>query len=93
MNANESIYRGCGARERRTGSYGFCWSTNRTIARNFAELRQQAPGGAVVLETIAPPGAALFRRAAEGWFDEEEVVVDAYRLETVTIAERLAAPE
>lgn len=85
------LYRGCAARERRTGSYGFSWSTKNTIARSFAELRQRASGGAVVLETVAPPGAVLFRRDAEGWFDEEEVVVDPYRLETV--AERLTAPE
>lgn len=83
------LYRGCGARERRSGAYGFSWSTDKSTARMFAEPRQQIPGGGVVLETVAPPEAVLLVREPEDWFDEGEVVVDPFRLGRVKVVERL----
>lgn len=83
------LYRGCGAKERRSGAYGFSWSTDRETARVFAEQRRRLPQGAVVLQTVAPAEAILLVREPEDWFDEGEVVVDPYRLGRVTVVERL----
>ena len=81
------LFRGAGARERRHRRYGFSWTTQPEIARNFAEQRR--PFGAVILETTAPSEAILLVREEEGYFDEGEVLVDPFRLGLIRCIERL----
>ncbi|WP_192384090.1 hypothetical protein [Mesorhizobium silamurunense] len=83
------LYRGASARERRSASYGFSWSTDRTTARSFGEHWQRSANGGVLLETIAPAQAILLVREVEGYYDEGEVVVDPYGLGPVKLVERL----
>jgi hypothetical protein len=94
------LYRGTGADERRYHHYGFSWTTRLETARDFAESRGcssvlKTDGSAVVLETIAPADAILLVREpgeyANGDFDEDEVVVDPYKLGQVKVVERLEA--
>ena len=66
------LYRGAGANERRCRLYGFSWTTDREIARNFA---QHSLAG-VVMETSASKEAVLLVRSPENYYDEGEVVVD-----------------
>jgi hypothetical protein len=109
------LYRGTGSRERRSGAYGFSWSTNIDIARKFAKKRTHVipqidaaaysshghviPRGAplrlqgVLLRTVAPPEAVLLIREREDYYDEDEVVVDPYRLSKVALLEHLEPEE
>ncbi len=79
------LYRGASAKEYEERNYGFSWSTHRNIAWNFAAQRQKAVP-AVVLKTLAPAKAILLK----GYYDEGEVVVDPFRLETVQCVECLS---
>lgn len=81
------LFRGAGGMEGIKRSYGFSWTTDRTIARKFAE-RWRDPNG-VVFETLAPPNAVLLIRKPENHYDEGEVVVDPFRLKRVRVVERL----
>ncbi|BCH10443.1 hypothetical protein MesoLj131c_47010 [Mesorhizobium sp. 131-3-5] len=83
------LYRGASAKERRSATYGFSWSTDFATARTFAEHWRKSEAGGVLLETIAPATAVLLRREIEGYYDEGEVVVDPYRLDRVKLVERL----
>lgn len=53
------------------------------------EIARHWGGGGVVLETVAPAEAVLLVREKEGYYDEEEVVVDPFSLGPITVAERL----
>lgn len=81
-----TLYRGATARERRFGAYGFSWTVDRNIARNFAE-KWKTDGG-VLLETVATPEAVLLVRKPEDYYDEGEVVLDPFRLGKVHVVER-----
>lgn len=83
------VFRGAMAREKQTRGYGFSWTTDRDVARRFAESRR-GYAGAVIFETFAPPDAILWARTAENFYDEGEVVVDPYKLRRVRAIERLA---
>jgi hypothetical protein len=97
------LYRGTGSRERQCHRYGFSWTTDVAVARDFAErwarpLRpifpEQLPiHGGVILQTVVSPDAVLLIREPEDYYDEGEVVVDPYRLGKVEVAERLAFEE
>jgi hypothetical protein len=96
-----TLYRGAEADERRRRIYGFSWSTDIAKARPFAEHWARTFGtSAVVLRTaVALPEAVLLVRqpgtfsittdGEEHPFDEDEVVVDPFRLGRVDVAERL----
>jgi len=82
-------------------------AVDRAIARSFAEhwsgighpdeIRAKEMshswGGGIVLEALAPAEAVLLIREAEDYYDEGEVVVDPFKLEKVTVAERLCQPD
>jgi hypothetical protein len=83
------LYRGTTAGERRRHLYGFSWTARLEIARDkFAEQRSHS-SDAVVLETLAPPEAILHVRRERDYFDEDEVVVDPFRLGQVKVLARL----
>jgi hypothetical protein len=92
--APQELYRGAAWRERCYRRYGFSWTTDLNIARNFAKNWQHDVGwkndGGVVLRTIAAPDAVLLIREPEDYYDEGEVVVDPFRLGPIKVAERLA---
>jgi hypothetical protein len=97
------LYRGTDWRERRHRRYGFSWTTDKAVARRFAERHAMAEaelgavapelarqlGGGVVLEALAPAEAILLMREVEDYYDEGEIVVDPFKLGAVTVAERL----
>ena len=83
------LYRGTTAQERRR-LYGFSWTQEPDIARNFAKRFGFCDaGGAVVLETIAPAKAIMLIRKKERYYDEGEVIVDPYNLRSIKCIERL----
>jgi len=84
------LYRGTTAQERRR-LYGFSWTQEPDIARNFAKRFAGFcdAGGAVVLETIAPAKAIMLIRKKERYYDEGEVIVDPYNLRSIKCIERL----
>ncbi|MYZ47322.1 hypothetical protein [Propylenella binzhouense] len=86
------IFRGTRAQERRRRLYGFSWSSRIDVARGFAEHWAELAGGAVVLEALAHSSAILLVREEEGYYDEGEIVIDPFRLGSVTVAERLPNP-
>ena len=79
------------AQERRRRLYGFSWTQELDIARNFAKRRAGfcEAGGGVVLETIAPANAIMLIREKEGYYEEGEVIVDPYNLRSIRCIERL----
>jgi hypothetical protein len=89
LDAPLRLYRGTSALERSRRLYGFSWTTHLEIARRFAEQARLGTSGAVVLETVAAPGAVHLLREEEGYYDEGEVVVDPYRLGRVRVLARL----
>jgi len=84
-----TVFRGAMAREWQTRGYAFSWTTDRRIARDFAEGHRNFDG-AVVFETVAPPDAILWARTAENFYDEGEVVINPHKLQRVRVIERLA---
>jgi hypothetical protein len=88
-----TLYRGTHQGERRRRLYGFSWTTDAAIARQFAQPHAEnaLEGRAgIVLQTLAPPQAILLIRQQEGAsYDENEVVVDPYRLAKIVVHERL----
>jgi hypothetical protein len=94
-----TLYRGTTNHERRRHLYGFSWTTEANIARQFAQnsvphSTNTAMGlHGVVLRTRALPSAILMIREAEGYSDEGEVVVDPYRLSKVELIERIRSLE
>jgi hypothetical protein len=98
-----TLYRGTTARERRNRHYNFSWTTDPALARTFAEnWARPKPagytghdwgGGGVVLQTVAPAEAILLVRERSDYYDENEVVVDPYKLGKVIVRERLLPPE
>lgn len=93
------VYRGTTRGERRRRLYGFSWTADREIARNFAEgyarMNELSKGFArryaqvdwkpCVLMTTASAAAVLLKREPEDYYDEAEVVVDPYKLGAVTV--------
>ena len=75
--------------ERRRRIYGFSWTTDITIARNFAEwwATPELSSIGVLLQTEVSPAAVLLRRGPEDDYDEGEVVVDSYLLGRVKLIE------
>jgi hypothetical protein len=88
-----TLYRGTHEGERKRRLYSFSWTTDVSVARQFAQRHAEAAIGSVagiVLRTLAPPQAVLLIRQPEGTgFDESEIVVDPYRLGRVIVQERL----
>jgi len=83
------VYRGTTANERRRHLYGFFWTADRGVAERFAEQHRN-PDGAVLLETVADPSAMLFiREHIEGYYEEEEYILDPYKLTQVKVLMRL----
>ncbi|MFK5595954.1 hypothetical protein ACFZ8E_02945 [Methylobacterium sp. HMF5984] len=70
------LFRGTSDTEHRRHLYGFSWSTRSEIAERFAAQASLGPGGAVLLDTLAPIGSLHLRREDEGYDDEGEVVVN-----------------
>lgn len=85
------LYRGADAIERSRRLYGFSWTTELNIARQFANRWKKSVGGGVVLETLAPPQAIFNVRADPLHFDESEIIVDPYVLKAVTVTARIAS--
>jgi hypothetical protein len=57
-----TLYRGASWRERRRRLYGFSWTTDKSVARTFAEHWQRtdkSSGAGLVLKTTAPNDAVL----------------------------------
>src|SRR6185437_13961263 len=97
-----TLYRGAGERERRTATYGFCWTSDIAEGRRFAQgnvhvipMTDSPPLrlSGVLLRTEAPADAVLLIRQPKGYYDEGEVVVDPFRLKKVACVERLNPPE
>ena len=93
------LFRGCGSGEAIKGEFGFSWSTEIASARLFASPVVIPQGGfdsilapdafdRVVLTTTVPAEAILLRRDRDGFYDEDEVVVDPYLLGVVIETER-----
>jgi hypothetical protein len=75
------LFRGTSDREVRRRLYGFSWTTDIQIARNFSEQNSRAAEAKpIVLVSTVPASAILLRREPEEYFDEGEVVVDPYKL-------------
>jgi hypothetical protein len=53
------LFRGASALERRRAAYGISWTSNLSMAEQFAEDYCAWPGGSVVLETLASPEAII----------------------------------
>lgn len=79
------LFRGAGALERQRRLYGFSWTTRREIAEQFADQARQGSTGSVLLETLAQSGSVHLRREDEGYYDENEIVIDPYRLGKVRV--------
>jgi hypothetical protein len=96
------LYRGTTANERRRRLYGFSWTTDVGVARNFAASRAHVipmlgepplrTHGAV-LRTLAPSDAIMLIRQPEDYYDEGEVVVNPFRFGKVELVERHEAEE
>lgn len=93
------VYRGTKVVEHRRRTYGFSWTTSRSVAERFANEQERkalagrdarlafsyASARGIVLATTVLPEAVLLKREPEDSYDEEEVVIDPYRLTDVTI--------
>jgi hypothetical protein len=96
------LYRGDHARRRRIHGF-FSWTTDINMARNFARRNTIPPlgeGGVLaqgfdgaVLRTMAPASAILLVIKREDYYDEDEVVVDPYKLSKIEMIERFPATE
>jgi hypothetical protein len=85
-----TLFRGAGAHERHRRIYGFSWSKDALVPRTFARHAAQLDPGGVVLKTLAPPEAILLIRRREDYSDDEdEVVVDPFRLTKVEVSEHV----
>jgi hypothetical protein len=97
------LYRGAEWRERCRHSYGFSWTRHKAMSRGFAEHWQEASRNlkargipqnrfneGVVLGAVAPAEAILLIRDDEDYYDEGEIVVDPFKLPSVTVVERLS---
>ena len=87
------IFRGANSLELRRRTWGFSWTTDVDVARNFASRHRVADDHGIVLETVAPAEAVLWFREPEDYYDEREIVVDPYRLGKVSVVERLLADQ
>jgi hypothetical protein len=76
------VYRGTSKKEHRNRTYGFSWSTQCSVARNFANLRGT---NGVVLETFAPASAIIMVRENEGYYDEGKVLIDPFAINRVSL--------
>jgi hypothetical protein len=78
------LYRGTNRSEFFHRIFGFSWTTDLEIAKNFATSNKLL-GQGVVLETMAPPGSIFRVFDNDGFFDENEVLVDPFKLAKVRI--------
>ena len=89
-----TLYRGTISTERRRRLYGFSWSTDPGIARNFAhgkvypELQIE---GVVLLASVSAEAILLVRKP-EDYYDEGEVVVDPFLIGKVKVVELITSP-
>ena len=79
------LFRGTTLRERQRRLYSFSWTTKLEIAESFARRWNDAGTKSVVLTTLAPATAIFLKRQPDDDFDEDEVVVDPYRLDRVDL--------
>jgi hypothetical protein len=80
------VYRGTSTGERGRRLYGFSWTVDIEIARNFSErFAKMTSVRPAILSTEALASAILLRRDPEDYFDEGEVVVDPFRIGVVTV--------
>ena len=87
------LFRGTNTLERKRRLYGFSWTTDYRTARTFAGGPLKVDGASVVLESVVPAHAILWKRKKErNHYDEGEVIVDPFGLKTVRVAERLVWP-
>ena len=85
------LYRGEGALNRKHRTYGLSWSSNKAVARSFAETSAYrcSEGGSVLLATLALPEAIICVPAMFGdRYEEREVIVDRRCLSKVHVEER-----
>ncbi|CAO4151928.1 hypothetical protein [Methylorubrum extorquens] len=84
------IFRGDSALNRRRRTYGLSWTTDRSVAEDFAAGHWRAcDGGSVLLQANAPPQAILFAyQPDDDPYGEAEVMVDRRHLRDVRVIRR-----
>lgn len=88
-----TLYRAETAPNRKRRTYGISWSADPLVGRSLAQsiLRQSAPGGSLVLKTLASPDAIICAVGpGEDRYGEQEYLVDRRRLHAVKVIERFA---
>lgn len=85
-----TLYRGDGFESRRTRRYGMSWTSDKEVARDFAQGKARlCIGGGVLLETVAPPEAIICAPALlNNGYEEDEYIVDRRFLGGVRVIER-----
>jgi hypothetical protein len=84
-----TLYRGELFANRQYRTYGMSWTKYRDMGEGYAKLRS-CPGGSVLLETIAEPGAIICACPRSEDKGEGEFVVDRRRLGKVRVLERFS---
>lgn len=82
------VYRGASRREMLTGRYGVSWTTDPSVAEDFA-IQSKRSGPAVVFRATAAPAAVLLVRPNLGSYDESEVILDPSKLDNITAIQTL----
>jgi hypothetical protein len=88
-----ALFRGETFMNRKHRSYGFSWSANEKIARDYAQREnwRASQGGSVLLKTKAPARAVICAPALlNNRYGEEEYFVDRRRLTKVVVLERFS---
>ena len=67
-----TLYRGTSGGERRRRLYSFSWTTDRAVARKFAEgkVHPEFQLEGVVLQAVVPAEAILLVRKPEDYYDD-----------------------
>ena len=81
-----TLYRGAGYREHARRIYGFSWTRSIDIAKQFAS-HWNGEDGSVVLRATVPPAAILHARAKSDHYDEDEVIVDPYKIGRISLVD------
>ncbi|MGA8650988.1 MAG: hypothetical protein WB677_10240 [Xanthobacteraceae bacterium] len=92
------LFRGDYASNRRHRTYGVAWSSDRSIATDFATNRIRLMPGkkSVLLRTLAPPAAIIcspHELGVAAHSVEAEYIVDRRRLNGVTVLERFTTAD
>jgi hypothetical protein len=84
------VYRGDASARERDGTYGFCWSGDKEVARQHAKFDfwRGCEGGSVLVEAYAPAEAVIHLL---GDRTEEEYVIDRRRLRDIRVLERFSS--